>query len=84
MGKRKKKIDRERKYNSRVRARVLAISNSLSRLDPPTWSSASEPERAMIDAGASGHAGREKGSGTEEPGADGRRGRERRRKRSKW
>lgn len=67
-----------------MRARALAISNSLSRLDPPTWSPASEPERAMIDAGASGRAGREKGSGTEGSGADGRRGRERKRKRSEW
>lgn len=54
-------------------ARALAISNSLSRLDLSTWSPASEPERAMIDAGASGRAGRrEEGSGTGGPGADGR------------
>lgn len=46
----------------RVRARkCLAISNSLSRLDPPTWSPASESERAMIDAGGSGRARRARG-----------------------
>lgn len=49
-----------------ARARSLAISNSLSRLDPPrrdSGSPASQPERAMIDAGASGRAGGRKGDG---------------------